>query len=101
MQTEELHKNNSLYLFLFGNLDDNYAKKLHQQLESLYSENFDEVVFNFSNVTVFTKTSVDNFLEFYHAASNVGKRIRIDSVNDYVAELFKSLKLDIPLPYEF
>jgi len=96
MQAEELHKNSSLYLFLFGNLDDTYAKKLHQQLESLYSENFDEVVFNFSNVTAFTKTSVENFLEFYHAASNIGKRIRVEGLNDYVAELFKTLEIDIP-----
>lgn len=96
MQVQEPHKNSSIYLFLFGNIDDNYAKKLHQQLESLYSENSDEIVFNFSNVTAFTRASVNNFLEFYRNASGVGKRIRIDGVNDYVAELFTSLKLDIP-----
>ena len=94
MQVEEPHS--SLYLFLFGNLDDNYAKELHQQLESLYSENFDEVVFNFSNVTAFTDVSVNNFLEFYHAAIDIGKRIRIEGINDYVADLFKTLELDIP-----
>jgi len=96
MPADKARKNSSLYLFLFGDIDDNYAKKLHQQLESLYSENFDEIVFNFSNVTIFTKASVNNFLEFYRNASGIGKRIRIDGVNDYVAELFASLKLDIP-----
>lgn len=96
MQSDDLPKNNSIYMFLFGNLDDTYVEKLHRQLESLFSENFDEVVFNFSNVTAFTKAAVDDFLEFYHNATAVGKSIRIEGINDYVAELFKSLELGIP-----
>ena len=96
MQSGDFPKNNSIYMFLFGNLDDAYVEKLHKQLESLFSENFDEVVFNLSNVTAFTKAAMDDFLEFYRNATAVGKTIRIEGVNDYVAGLFKSLEAGIP-----
>jgi hypothetical protein len=38
----------TIYLLLFGDLDETYSEKLHQQLESVSSQNFDEVIFNFA-----------------------------------------------------
>ena len=87
----------TIYLFLFGDLDDAYSEKLHQQLESLSSQNFDEVIFNLSNVTAFTKPAIDNFMGFYHSATATGKSIRIEGINDYVVNLFQTLRLDIPV----
>ena len=88
----------SIYLFFFGALDDTYSEKLHQQLESLSSQNFDEVVFNLSNVTLFTKPAVDKFMDFYHSATAAGKSIRIEGINDYVVKLFQTLHSDVSVP---
>jgi anti-anti-sigma regulatory factor len=87
----------TIYLFLFGDLDDAYSEKLHQQLESLSSQYFDEVVFNLSNVTAFTKPAIDQFMDFYHSAVATGKSIRIQGINDYVVDLFQTLHLEIPI----
>ena len=97
MQSEDIPKGSSVYMFLFGNLDDAYLEKLHQQLETLYAQNFQEVVFNFSNVTSFYKSAVEQFLDFYRRTTAAGKHIRIEGVNEYIAELFNNLQLNIPL----
>jgi anti-anti-sigma regulatory factor len=68
---------------------------LKRSPKSKLSQNFDEVIFNLSNVTAFTKPAIDNFMGFYHSATATGKSIRIEGINDYVVNLFQTLHLDI------
>ncbi|MCB9089362.1 MAG: STAS domain-containing protein [Calditrichae bacterium] len=87
--------NDTLYLCVFGALDDQFSDNLQKQLDGLFRENFDEVVFNLSNVTAFKDASMRYFIEFCRKVREKGKNVRVDGCNDYILRLFRRLKLDI------
>ena len=87
--------NDTLYLCVFGALDEQFSENLRQQLDGLFREHFDEVVFNLSNVTAFKDTSIRCFIEFCRKVREKGKNVRVDGCNDYILRLFRRLKLDI------
>ncbi len=96
MQSDESPKRNTVYLFFFGVLDDDDVETFNRQFKLLLKPNVREVVFNFSSVTGFARPALNVFDEFYHSLLNKGKAVRIEGVNDYVAECFRSLDLEIP-----
>jgi len=96
MQSDQPLKRKTVYLFLFGMIDDDDVESFNRQLKLLLAANVQEVVFNFSSVTGLTGATLNIFAEFYRSLLNKGKAVRIEGVNDYVFERLRSLGLEMP-----
>lgn len=96
MHSDESPKRQTVYLFLFGALGEDYTETFKRQLKLLLRQNAQEVVFNFSSVTGLTGATLTLFAEFYRSLLSKGKAVRIEGINDYVAECFRSFGLEMP-----
>lgn len=100
MQINASRRDGTLYVAINGTVEQNQERELARQMRSLLKDNFNEVVFDLSQVPFMTAPTIGKFLMFYRNASATGRSMRIKGVHDGIYRYFSTLRLNRLFPVE-
>jgi anti-anti-sigma factor len=100
MKFRHERKDNILYISFSGDILFIETSELSDYLENLLSEEFDEAVLNFKEVSGITSSAIGAVIDFYHKLRVSHKKMRIKGMSEKACSVFRYFKLDQLFPIE-
>ena len=100
MELNITRENSKVLIEIIGAVDNESADELKNHFQEIIDQDFNEAVFDLRLVPFITSSGIGKLLVFYKNSAAIGRKMRIQGINENLLELFKSIKLDKLFPIE-